>query len=438
VSSFFFPYIAFLNGAAYSIQQVLEGIGLASSNFLERNEEGLIVGSYWSPAEAVMPILGLLLLYSIVLFCALLAAGFVIARWRGVTVAIVALAVPGLLNVAGLWPQINYLPDSFYIGGGGSLGSPVGMIPLLILSLLTGWCIIIIVYDTLNLNDKFRGYYDHLWYATALLAGVFFVADSVGTRHASKLVEENQISRAASLYLLNQVQSYDRFCNTQGLAEMPSCTWASDVQQTLNEYAAYGKGIFHQLGPAESAEIYAGIRRSVPEKEIIQIRNEIERYNRTVCPVEELGNGVRQHARPSGVCQRTPSVFCRAFPDGPEGLIDRYVIVRPVALASECIIPTLVASKAKQGDLTVAIASKQKERYQQWWLFIVLAAIVGGKVANSTTKVANMDKRDPRERRCLIRPAQRGLYRIIKTTEGISNVIGRWLKRWQVRRKLRL
>jgi len=434
LSSFFFPYIAFLYGAAYSIQQILEGIGLASSNFWERNEKGVIVGSYWSPAEAATPILGLLLLYSIVLFCALLAAGFVIARWRGVTVAFAALAVPGLLNVAGLWPQIHYLPDSFYIGGG-SLGSPLGMVPLLILSLLTGWCITIIVYDTLNLTDKFRGYYDHLWYATALLAGLFFVADSVGSRHVSKLAEESRVSRAASLYLLNQVRSYDQFCKNQGLAETPSCTWASDVQQTLNEYAAYGENIFHQLGPAESAEIYAGIRRSAPEKEIIQIRNEIERYNRTVCPVEELGNGVRQHARPSGVCQRPPSAFCRAFPDGPEGLVDKYMITRSVALASECIIPTLVASKAKQEDLTEAIESKQKERYQRWWLFIALAAVVGGKVANSTTKVANLDKRDPPDRRRLIRPPLRGLSRVIKKSTGIGKAIGRWLKRWQAHRK---
>lgn len=434
MSSFFFPYIAFLYGAAYSIQQILEGIGLASSNFLERNEKGIIVGSYWSPAEAVTPILGFLLLYSIVLFCALLAAGFVIARWRGVIVAFAALTVPGFLNAAGLWPQINYLPDSFYIGGG-SLGSPLGMVPLLIFSLLTGWCITIIFYDTLNLTDKFRGYYDHLWYATALLAGVFFVADSVGSRDVSKLAEENRISRAASLYLLNQARSYDQFCKTQGLAETPSCIWASDVQQTLNEYAAYGEGIFHQLGPAESAEIYAGIRRSVPEKEIIQIRNEIERYNRTVCPVEELVNGIRQHARPSGVCQRTPSAFCRAFPDGPEGLVDKYMITRSVALASECIIPTLVASKAKQEDLTVAIESKQKELYQRWWLFIALAAIVGGKVANSTTKVANLDKRDSPDRRRLIRPPLRGLSRVIKRTVGIGKAIGRWLKRWQAHRK---
>lgn len=433
MSSFFFPYIAFLYGAAYSIQQVLEGVGLASSNFLERNEKGLIIGSYWSPAEAVTPILGLLLIYSIILLFALICAGFVIARWRGVTVVFAALALPGLLNVAGLWPQINYLPDSFYIGGG-SLGSPLGLIPLLILSLLTGWCITIIVYDTLNLNDKFRGYYDHLWYATALLAGIFFVADSVGNRYASNLAEENRISRAASSYLLKQVRSYDQFCKAEDLAETPSCIWASGVQQTLNEYAAYGSDTFHLFGPTESAEIYAGIRRSVSEKEIIQIRNEIERYNRSVCPVEELGNGVRRHAQPSGVCQRIPSAFCTAFPDQPEGLVDKYIIARSVALASECIIPTLVASKAKQEDLAAAIASKQEERYQRWWLFIALATVVGGKVANSTTKVANLDQRDAHDRRRLVRPALRGLSRGVKRLAGIGKAIGRWLKRWRAHR----
>lgn len=83
------------------------------------------------------------------------------------------------------------------------------------------------------------------------------------------------------------------------------------------------------------------------------------------------------------------------------------MITRSVALASECIIPTLVASKAKQEDLTAAIESKQKERYQRWWLFIALAAVVGGKVANSTTKVANLDKRAPPDRRRLIRPLLR-------------------------------
>ncbi|WP_193090901.1 hypothetical protein [Halomonas colorata] len=421
---FLIPYIAFLYGAAYSVQQVLEGVGLASSNFLELNNDEVIVGSYWSPAEAVTPILGLLLVYSIILIGALLAAGFVIARWRGVMVVFSVLALPGLLNIAGKWPQINYLPDSFFIGGGGALGSPLGLIPLLIISLLTGWCIIVIAYDTLNLNDKFRGYYDHLWYATALFAGIFFVADSVGNRHASNLAEGNRVSREASLYLLNQVRSYDHFCKGEDLKETPSCIWASDVQQTLNEYAAYGSGTFHLFGPTESAEIYAGIRSSVSEKEIIEIRDEIERYNRTVCPVEELGEGIRRYARPSGVCQQVPSEFCTSFPDPPEGLVDKYIMTHSVALASECIIPTLVVSRARQKNSSAAIASNQQGRYQRWWLYIALAAVVGGKIANSTTKVANLDQRSAYDRRRLVLSTLRAFSRGSRKITEIFKTLG--------------
>lgn len=426
---FLFPYIAFLYGAAYSVQQILEGIGLASSNFLELNDDGIIVGSYWSPAEAVTPIFGLLLIYSIFLISALLAAGFVLARWRGVAVVSAVLALPGLLNIVGQWPQINYLPDSFYIGGDGALGSPLGLVPLLIISLLTGWCIIIVAYDTLNLNDKFRGYYDHLWYATALFAGIFFVADSVGNRHAANLTEENRVSREASLYLLNQVRSYDQFCKAEGLTETPSCIWASDVQQTLNEYAAYGAGTFHLFGPTKSADIYAGNSRSVPEKEIIEIREEIKRYNRTVCPIEELGEGIRRHARPSGVCQQVPSAFCTSFPDPPEGLVDKYIISHSVALASECIIPTLVNSRTRQESSSAAIKSTQQDRYQRWWLYIALAAVVGGKIANSTTKVANLDQRGAHDRRRLVLSIRRALSLSYRKISEIFKMFGKWLRR---------
>lgn len=427
--SFLSPYIAFLYGAAYSVQQILEGIGLASSNFLERNDDGIIAGSYWSATEAATPVLGLLLFYSIILIFTLICAGFVIGRWRGVAIFFAALVLPGFLNVAGLWPQINYLPDSYYIGGGGALGSPLGLAALLIICLLTGWCITVIIYDTLNLNDKFRGYYDHFWYATALLAGIFFVTDSVGNRHVTNLAEKNRVSREASMYLLNQVRSYDHFCSTEGLTEKPSCVWASDVQQTLNEYAANGSDTYHLFGPTDSAEIYAGIRRSISAKEIVEIREEIERYNLTVCPVEELGKGIRRHAKPSGTCQQVPSTFCTSFPDPPEGLVDKYIISRSVALASECIIPTLVASKARQEDLSAAIASNQKDRYQRWWLFVALAAVAGGKIANSTTKIANLDQRNAHDRRRLVRPTLRILSCGTKRIAGIFVAVDRWRTR---------
>jgi hypothetical protein len=59
--TFLLPYVSTLLGAAYNIQQALDGLGLHSINFVERDPHGRIVTSYWSAQEAVMPIFGSLI-----------------------------------------------------------------------------------------------------------------------------------------------------------------------------------------------------------------------------------------------------------------------------------------------------------------------------------------------------------------------------------------
>ena len=54
INEFIKPYIQMFYGAAYNIQQSLEGYGLSSSNFLEFDGSGKIVESYWSPAQAAL------------------------------------------------------------------------------------------------------------------------------------------------------------------------------------------------------------------------------------------------------------------------------------------------------------------------------------------------------------------------------------------------
>jgi len=43
--TFLLPYVFTLLGAAYNIQQALDGLGLHSINFMERDPHGRIVGS---------------------------------------------------------------------------------------------------------------------------------------------------------------------------------------------------------------------------------------------------------------------------------------------------------------------------------------------------------------------------------------------------------
>jgi hypothetical protein len=144
---FFYPYIQFLMGAAYSIQQTLEGLGIATSNFLVRDSSGKIINSYWSVSEAVLPTLGILLIYSFLLFCAFCIAGYCLGRVKGTAIALLVLLSPGLFSTIDLWPAINFIPERFNIGGLGSLGSSVGMISLVCLGLLSGWTLIVVATD---------------------------------------------------------------------------------------------------------------------------------------------------------------------------------------------------------------------------------------------------------------------------------------------------
>ncbi|MGC3743272.1 hypothetical protein, partial [Pseudomonas aeruginosa] len=81
---------------------------------------------------------------------------------------------------------------SFSIGGVGVLGSVMGLIPLLVMATAAGWSITILLYDTLKLTERFRQYYDHFWFLTALAAAIFFVTDSTANENTKRLAEASR------------------------------------------------------------------------------------------------------------------------------------------------------------------------------------------------------------------------------------------------------
>lgn len=178
VASFFHPYSKFLHGAAYNLHQNLEGLGAVSSSFTERDEAGKVIASYWSPDQAMVITLGFLVMLALLLIPLLSAAAYTVGKKRGLFCFFALLILPGVLNCLGLFPIINYLPTRYAINGVGKLGSEVGLIPLLMLCAITGWGVMVLLYDNLNLTERFRQIYDHFWFPLALVAAVFFVADN--------------------------------------------------------------------------------------------------------------------------------------------------------------------------------------------------------------------------------------------------------------------
>jgi hypothetical protein len=296
---FFEPYRQFLAGAAYNIEQTREGLNPNPIMFVANVTGSNIEQGPPSLFGGVLLPFAALLLYSLLLGGLIVIAAYILGRRRGCFIALLLLVFPGVASTFGLWPYINYLPDSVALRGRGMLGSAWGMFPLVLVGLLTGWSVIVILSDLLDFKDKFRHYYDHLWYSMAILTGIFFVADSNMSEVVRELQQANQEARQASAYLLQQVRAYDLECQKDPSIGTVSCAWASDVQQKLSDYATQNERAFTVFGPKSSAEIYSPLGSNLSSQEILTTRRELKAYNDSRCPVKVMSERVSQLSRPS-------------------------------------------------------------------------------------------------------------------------------------------
>lgn len=409
LSNFFAPYHQFLRGAAYNIQQSLEGLAWRSSFSTDAETGNTALSSAWDIDVAVNEIYLFVVVYAALLCPLVFAAGYIIGRKKGLWIIAALLVFPGLLSVTGLFPVLNYEPD-LYVIGSGILGSWRGIVPLLMLGVITGWSLIIILCDTFNLADKFRQYYDHLWYLAALLTAVFFVMETQVNYQSRVLEQNNQLSRQTSLYFLDQIKRYDEYCHISGVENLLSCKWASRIQQRLNDYASQDSRGYYNFGPKSSRDFYDLYQYGISDQVIAQIRREIHIYNEKQCPIVQLNAYIYRHAPASGRCQMPPASYCTGLPEPPVWHVQNSNLQNNNALASECLIPTLVMQRRQQEKLVFEIAEQQKAKYYRWMFYIFFSLIVGGKIANSTTKAIELDKRDKNQQQRII-PVLKEIYR---------------------------
>ncbi|MBL0840997.1 hypothetical protein [Pseudomonas mediterranea] len=420
IGDFFHPYVKFLHGAAYNLHQILEGLGVVSSNFTGRNDAGQITGTYWSPDEAVLMFtLGYLVMRSLLLIPLLAAAAYTVGKKRGVLIFFVLLLLPGALNCMGLLPNINYLPIRYSINGVGKLGSEVGLIPLLMLCALAGWGVMVLIYDNLNLTERFRQIYDHFWFPLALVAAVFFVADNGANEDAALLKEATASIQDASAFLLSQIKRYDDYCRANGLDSLKSCRWSSVSQWTFTYIKEGEANYFIDFAPNESKGFYAATRRTISDEDVIAIRKEINDYNQRLCPVRYFSNGMSRSSPLSSTCEYVPHGYCSVNPDGPPGLVDKNISSHTVALASECIIPWLAGAKPSLKQLSALVSQHDKAKNHRWLYFLAVAVAVGAKVALATTKLCLIDARPAVDRRRVLRAARYRLGQCLRVLKRL-------------------
>ena len=428
----FEPYYRFLRGGAYSLEQSFDGLHWMSTNFLVRDASGKIINSYWSPDEALAIPFALLLVSVVLLVPVLLAAFYTLHKIKGVAFGFIILIAPGVLNYFGLFPDINYIPRRYVLDGTGTLGQATGFIPVLILAMLWGWALVILIYDNFNLGERFRQLYDHLWFPTALAAAVFFVADSDSSTTLESVKEHGEVVRSQAGFLLSQVERYDAYCQSRGTPEKVSCKWASNIYHDLYDLKYTSPELFKTFGPQSSTDMYSLRGMNLSAQDVIALRKEIYDYNQEVCPIKSLGQGVRQLAKESAVCQTTPSQFCTAFPDDNEGAFEKSSPLDTVALSTECVIPTLVQARKSVEKMLAESESIKENKHYRLFYFVIIAFVLGGKVANSSTKLTGHDRLDIQNRRRVAKLFCSFLRWITHALRGLLRRLANLLK-WTVR-----
>jgi hypothetical protein len=335
---------------------------------------------------------------------------------------LLVMLTPGLLSIAGAWPDIQWLPRSYVIGSG-YVGSPWGMLLLQGFAITTGWALIVWLTCRFRLDDRFRHGYDQFWYALAISAGLFFVADLDANEQRDNLRLSAATSRAASSYLLDQVRRLDDACQSRAVTLPLACEWARSSQWQLDSYAHYGEKLYWQLGPEQEWHIYSGSGRTQDDGLVDSLRHELHQYNLLMCPVTDLGGGISRSSRMSRVCQMPPADFCMSYPSRPlPGVSPSEAGSRTVAIANECVVPTLYRLKVQQASLAASVTDSSRARHLRTLFFILVAFVAGGKVANASVRMTDAIRKDRSSRATGVSApeSQTRLHRLLKNlTERI-------------------
>ncbi|MTV40423.1 hypothetical protein [Duganella radicis] len=417
LTTFFYPYFLLIYGASWNVQQSLEGMGIRSSSFVEYDGGGHVMSSYWSPGQALLPIMGLLVVLTLALSMSIVLAGYILRRKTGAALAILLLCLPGVLNLLSLWPVMPLIPDTFVISGNGVLGSGWGISPLLGLGVLAGWSGLILLSDLLRLGENFGHVYDHFWCVSGVVAAIFFVADSQVGEHSRDLQDSVSTVQQASAYLSRQAITYDQWCSANQQQNSASCRWAANVQQKLLDYSTQGAKLYREFGPRSASDVYSVYGRRVEPTEVAAIRTEIMSYNAIICPIKQLGPGVWQLTQ-SARCLMTPAEYCFAFPEPLRGKIKSDQIGETAALSSECIVPALVALRERQEKLLNKVSEDLNAKHYRWIYYLLFSLVVGGKIAISTVKLLAMHLRTETESR-------RSLY-LLKQFRSLALLLSRY------------
>lgn len=361
---FLHPYLLFCNLAAWGLAQNLEGLGL----FHYINDLPMRVGNEvfypWNikPTHGVNGLSGVLTLMLIPIALLNIRAGFYLNKWAG-WISLCLWVIPGGMSLLGYVPDFhNFGPDKFQFGANFT-GSTSSAAANLIICLIAGWSFIML-FGALWKKNTFKNAYDHIWYVLGLIAALYFVVDSGLPSYKEDLSESGDRTTSIMQLYRNGEQNLEVLCKEPVVVnKAPDLCSLAPAMKWAFQNSLISKDI---LRARIDLPDWVSSVASEPT-----LKKQIDAFNVMACSQGQI----------RGNCQTVPIEMSLGMGD----------YKNPVAFLPPPYAQTLQLLHKSMQKADEHIQEIERGHNTRYFVFLLLAFVAGGKLANASRSMVKHD-----------------------------------------------
>ncbi|ADD78103.1 Hypothetical Protein PANA_2936 [Pantoea ananatis LMG 20103] len=369
IFKFTLPYFLFCNLAAWGLAQNLEGLKLFHYiNDMPQQYGGDVI-TPWniSPLHGVKGLSDLLTIILIPIFLLNVRAAFYLNRIAG-WFSLSLWCLPGFLSLLGFVPDFHSLGPDKFLYGTNFTGSTPSAAANLIICLVAGWSAIMLI-SAFWKKTSFKNFYDHIWYVLGLVAALYFVVDSGLPSYKDDLSEAGEKTTLILQRYRDNAQNLYSLCKETEVQNLAPdlCQLASSVRWSSQNQLDSKDMLRARIDLPDWVDRLA----SYPPMAV-----QIDALNKWACSPESV----------RGNCQTLPIEMVLGHED-----FEVPMVFLPSPYAKE--LAGLHISMQTADEHIQEIERGHNGRY---FVFLMLAFVAGGKLANASRSMAGHDTIRPR------------------------------------------
>lgn len=365
---FLHPYLLFSNLAAWGLAQNLEGLGLFHyiNDLPVRTGNEVIYPWNISPAHGVNELSGVLTLMLIPISLLNIRAGYYLNIWAG-RFSLCLWLIPGIMSLMGYVPDLHsFGPDKFQFGANFT-GSTASAAANLVICLIAGWSVMML-FGALWKKNAFKNAYDHIWYVLGLIAALYFVVDSGLPSYKEDLSESGERTTSIMQLYRSGEQNLTALCKDPVIVNRAPdlCSLAPAMRWSFQDSLLSKDILRARINLPEWVSSVASDS---------SLKKQIDAFNSIACSSSQF----------RASCQTVPI----------EMSLDEEDFRRPVAFLPPPYAQALQQLHKSMEKADQRIQEIERGHNARYFVFLLLAFVAGGKLANASRSMVKHDNIRP-------------------------------------------